>query len=181
LNPAFLKDNPNASLDIHPHLHEEKEKEFIVIYEAKKQYYRQKKTNKNFTIDDSLQVEKMDNKHPGFLDYMNKRITDPLLFTIQHKSLNVVGTEKVNGQYAFMNTTRKKHFISYFPEDQHKRLTFHPIKSEVPFNAQSLYEISYKGEVPEKLKEEYRRYQNLNDDFIRGNFKTKRKLREVFF
>ena len=61
------------------------------------------------------------------------------------------------------------------------RLDFQAPKFEVPFNGQSLYEISYKGDVPENLREDYSKYNDLNDDLPRKYFKKKRKFREIFF
>jgi len=179
----FLEDNPDSQLDVHASVHEEKEKEFIEVYEAKKLYFLHKfhKTRRNFTTDDSLGVEKMANKEAGFLAYLNKRISDSLLFTVQHKSMNVVGEKAVDAKYAQLLSERKKLFLSYFPENIRQRLIFYPPTSIIPFNGQSLYEISYKGDVPENLRKDYSKYNDLSDDLPRAYFKKKRKFREVFF
>jgi hypothetical protein len=139
----FLEENKDANLEIHPNLHEEKEKEFITIYEAKKLFFlhKFKKNRKNFKEEDSMAVEKMANKDPEFLAYLDKRISDPLLFTVQHKSLNVVGEDVVVAKYESLITNRKRQFLSCFPEEMRKRLDFHPSTAVVPFNGQSLYEI----------------------------------------
>ena len=179
----FLEENQDSKLDVHASVHEEKEKEFIIVYEAKKMYFLHKyrKNRKSFTNDDSLEVEKMANKDAGFMAYLNKRISDPLLFTVQHKSLNVVGEKLLEKKYVQLLSDRKKHILNYFPENLRQRLVFHAEKTIIPFNGQSLHEISYNGDVPEKLRKDYSKYINLNDDLPREYFKKKRKFREVFF
>ena len=179
----FLEDNADAKLNIHSYVHEDKERELITVYEAKKLYFLHNngKKKKNYTINDSLEVEKMATKNTRFLAYLNDRISDPLLYTVQHKSMNIVGEQTVDRKYTRLLANRKKHFVSYFPENMRARLDFQAPKSEVPFNGQSLYEISYKGDVPENLREDYSKYNDLNDDLPRKYFKKKRKFREIFF
>ena len=179
----FLEETPDSKLDIHVLVSEEKEKEFIVVYEAKKLFFLHKfhKTRRDFTSDDSMAVEKMANKNAGFLAYLNKRISDSLLFTVQHKSMNVVGEKALETKYAQLLSARKKQFSSFFPQNLRQRLIFHSPNATIPFNGQSLYEISYKGDVPENLRKEYAQYNDLNDDIPKEYFKKKRKFREVFF
>ena len=179
----FAEENPKAVLHIQPIVHEGKEKEAIVFYEAKKAYYLQKvgKSKKSFGEGDSISVEKLPNKDPGFVAYLNKHITDKLLFTVQHKSLNVVGENRVEAAYERLMANRKRDFLRRFDPKLHRQLDFAPVKNMVPFNGYSLFEISYEGDFPEALRKDYNQYQDLNDDLLRKRFKKKRTLRDIFF
>jgi len=180
---AFLEKNEDSQLNIQPNVYQEKEEEYLLLFEARKRYYLQihHKRIRSFTSEDSIEVEKIASKDPGFLVYLNKNITDSLLFTVQHKSLNVIGEKALASKFSLLKRNRKNHFLSYFPKNLWHRLVFLPSKKVIPFNGQSLYEISYKGEIPESLVNEYKKYNDLNDDLIRENFKKKRKFRDIFF
>ena len=179
----FLKENPKAMIRIRPAIYEDKEKEAILLYSAKKLYYKHAnhRKDKDYSVDDSLNVEKMPNKEAEFLKYLNARITDSLLFTVQHKSLNVVGDKRVDAGYARLNAERKRKFLSYFEKEQQKQIQMKAPHNQIPFNGLSLYEVSYKGDFPDKLRKEYNKYENLNDDLFRKYFKKKRTFRDIFF
>jgi len=180
----FLEDNPDAVLHLKPIIHESKEKEHISLYLAKKRFYKHKHkiSNQKYSMDDSLSVEKMSNKSPDLLKYLNARMTDSLLFTIQHKSLNVVGEEIINNWYSILGKERINKFLSHFSEQQkNKQIVVEKTVESIPFNGFSLFEISYSGDFPEALKKEYSKYKDLNEGIMREYFKKKRKFKEVFY
>ena len=180
----FLKDNPNARIAIQPEIFEDLEKETIAIYEAKKAFFllHHPKARRNFSESDSLSVEKTEIDSKDFQNYLTDRITDPLLFTTQHKSLNVLGEDRVNREYAQLSRNRRRTFLSWFQEgNQTARIRFSPDTKQQPFNGISLYKIRYEGVRSEKLTALYERYQNLNDDLPRKKFQKKRPFWRNFF
>ncbi len=89
----FLKDNPEASITVTPVNYEDKEKEYILFYAAKKKYFldTHKKEASSFSDDDSVEVDKMSVKESGFLHYLNKQVDTTSLFSIQDKCKAFVG------------------------------------------------------------------------------------------
>lgn len=179
----FLKENPELKLVIEPELYEDLEKEAIALFEAKRMFYQFKnKTKGSLSEKDSLEIEKITAKDGKFQAFLNARITDSLLFTTQHKSVNVVGEEVVNRQYNRLNQNRKRIFLSYFDESKTgKQVRFKPAVDTHPFNGFSLFKITYEGDKPEKLMDAYSEYDDLNDDFTREQFKKKRPFWRNFF
>jgi hypothetical protein len=180
----FLKENPKARIVIQPEIFEDLEKETIAIYEAKKAFFllHHPKSGRNFIEADSLSVEKTDIDNKDFQNFLSARMTDPLLFTTQHKSLNILGTGLVNREFGQLGRNRKQAFLSWFQEgDQQSRIRFSPDNKQQPFNGISLYKIRYEGVNPEKLTDLYNRYQNLNDDLPRKKFQKKRPFWRNFF
>ncbi len=68
-------------------LYANKEKEYILFFEAKKIFYLL--TNninaRSFNEEDSEKVDKMSAKDSVFVQYLNKQVNDSMLFTIQEK------------------------------------------------------------------------------------------------
>ena len=93
----FLKKNPDAKLTVTPQYYDLKEKEYILFYEAKKKYFAAHhnlpNTSKNSAAidkNDSVKSDKMSIKDSLFVKYLNSKIKDPLLFTIQEKCAKFV-------------------------------------------------------------------------------------------
>ncbi len=97
----FLKDNPEASITITPINYEDKEKEYILFYAAKKKYFlaTHKKDGASYSKDDSIEVDKMSVKESNFLRYLNKQVDTTALFTVQDKCKALLVTEARPGQY----------------------------------------------------------------------------------
>jgi hypothetical protein len=181
---AFLGENPEAVLTVVPTPNEEKEREALLIFEAKKRFFlhRRKGKSQRLSEEDSVLVDKIATKDPKLDAYLSARTTDSLLFTIQHKSMNVVGKPAIDEKYRRLNRLRRSAFLSYFTQFQkEKQIHFKKESGSIPFNGTSLYEIHYSGDLPEKLRKAYNSYQGLNDDLIRKGFKKKRRFRDIFF
>ncbi|MBK9671651.1 MAG: DUF748 domain-containing protein [Bacteroidetes bacterium] len=174
----FLKDNPDASLSITPQNYTLKEKEYLLLYEAKKKYYRSKiATNtKTYTETDSNMVAKMSIKDPQFVNYLNHQIKDSLLFTIQDKCAGFVSVVELDQYYAQLQETRKKAFLSVFSSiGVSSQINFMSGKTVIPYNGFSFYQIDYTSEFPESLLKAYRELNVLNNASPRKKFKWIRK------
>ena len=152
----------------------EKEKEYILFFEAKKQYYM---ANKNLTTkllceDDTITIDKMSNKDSLFVKYLNTKLGNKLTFTVQDKCLNLLGNNYINKKFDELNASRRDIFKAFFKEiDGNKRVKIKPIKNNIPFNGFSYYKIDYKGEIPKSLKKAYQRINEFNNEPPRNKFK----------
>lgn len=174
----FLEKNPDAKISIIPEIYTKKEKEYILFFEAKKKYFLEsaKNNSQSLSKEDSILVEKMSIKDSVFINYLNKLINDPLVFTIQEKCMRYIDSQTVNEKYNELNNERKQNFLSYFIHKKvEKQLDFSPPESVVPYNGFSFYKIEYKGEFPESLLKAYRKMNELNNIEPRRKFKKERK------
>lgn len=175
----YLKDNPNFHISVNSIWYTEKEKEYIAFFEAKKRFYLSA-TGKHTDIlsaDDTIAIDRISVKDSLFVRYLDKK-TGQGLFTVQDKCLKLVGRGQVDHKYDQLINDRKKVFLNYFKnagvEGQVKLLGN---IDKVPYNGFSIYKISYKGELPEELAEDYERINELNNRSPRDRFK---KLREKY-
>jgi hypothetical protein len=176
----FLKDNPEASISITPLNYEDKEKEYILYYEAKKKYLLtvHNKDAATYSKEDSIAVDQMSVKESDFLRYLNKQVDTSSIFTVQDKCKAFVGrkagldslqvlrhTSKIiDSQYALLQQNREIKFRSYFSGDGiEKRIKIDLSEAVIPFDGFSYYRINYEGEIPEKLLEAYQDMNALND------------------
>ncbi|MDQ3110827.1 MAG: DUF748 domain-containing protein [Bacteroidota bacterium] len=169
----FLKDNPDATITVAPVNYEIKEKESILLFEAKKQYYihQHKITAANFTEDDSVEVEYLSIKDSGFVKYLNRHVTDSLVFTIQGKCAFIVSNNLVNTRYNQLQERRKKEFMFYFKENgTNSRVKFKAGESSIPINGFSHFKIEYKGELPRSLEKAYDELSTLNGENPRRKY-----------
>ncbi len=174
----FLQDNPNASITITPHYFSEKEKEYLLLFEAKKRYSIDMQLTKagSMSESDSLSIAKMSTKDSSFVKYLNRHIKDSMLFTIQDKCLFLIGATIINQRFATLNAEREQVFLSYFIEKEVvKQVHMHPGKTSIPYNGFSYYQIEYKGEFPESLLKAYSEMMELNDESPRKKFKEERR------
>lgn len=173
----LLKEDPKLSISIDPMPYTEKEKEYILFFEAKKQYYlaSQNRNSKSLCEDDTIAIDKMSNKDSLFVRYLNSKLGTKLAFTVQDKCLNLLGDDFVNKKLDGLNASRKAIFKSFFKEVEiNKRLKMNPIKNNIPFNGFSYFKIDYKGEVPKSLEKAYERINELNNEPPRNKFKKVR-------
>lgn len=178
----FLKDNPQASISIHPEIYTLKEKEHLMLFEAKKKYYFHIKNRDEslFNDDDSEKISNMSIKETGFENFLDKRIKDNLLFTIQDKCRRLIGEGNIDKMLDRLNDERKKSFLASFVENElENRVHFNAAVSKIPYNGFSFYRIEYNGEVPEFLIEAYDKMKELNHSAPRKKFLEKRKKNQV--
>lgn len=178
----FLKKNPVAVITVTPQYYEEKEKEYILFYEAKKKYYalqhNMPKTDKNqIKVDreDSLKIDKMSIKEPGFLKYLQTKVKDSLLFTIQEKCAQIVPPSVIESKFKELKKAREEEFLAHFKEKgMDNRVKFSRDKSVVPYNGFSYYQIEYEGDFPESLRKAYDNMNRLNNEPPRKKLKEER-------
>ena len=180
----FLKKNPEASISINPMEYTQKEKEYILLYEAKKKYFllSENKKTEIYTKDDSLQVVKMSVKDSSFVKYLNKHLTPDLVFTIQEKCSRFIGNDLINKEFEKMLNQRRKNFIDYFNEnDISKQVKIHRSRNVIPFNGFSYFKINYKGSLPISLIKAYKELDELNEKPPRDKyFDLRKKIGKTF-
>jgi hypothetical protein len=173
----LLKEDPSLSISIVPMPYTEKEKEYIMFFEAKKQYLlvSKKLTTKSLCEDDTITIDKMSNKDSLFVKYLNSKLGNKLAFTVQDKCLNLLGNDYINKKMDELNASRKDLFKAFFKEiDVNKRVKINPIKNNIPFNGFSYYKIDYKGEIPKALEKAYEKINELNNEPPRNKLKEVR-------
>jgi hypothetical protein len=180
----FLKDHPNASLVVHPMEYEVKEKEHILFYETRKKYFliTHNKHVKDFTEDDSLEVNKMSVKDRALVKYISKNLSDTVMFTIQEKCLNFVGSAVVNRSFNNLVNERKASFLSLFKENgTEKQVQMKANENTIPYNGFSYFKFDYPNGLDDKLHEAYDRMSELNNKGPRKKYLKQRKksTREV--
>lgn len=179
---SFLSDNPNATIVITSDRYEIKEKEYILLFEAKKKYFVDINNIKNaeLTEDDSSIVEEMSIKDSLFLKYLNKKVSDTLAFTIQDKCSRIIDSSFVDNKFRQLNNSREKTFLSYFKDEEvENQVRFSKPENTIPYNGFSFYKIKYKGEYPEGLIKAYKQMNELNNKAPRDKFKKKRKTTKL--
>ncbi|MBL7931140.1 MAG: DUF748 domain-containing protein [Bacteroidia bacterium] len=180
----FLSVNPGASIKVFPNYYEEKELEYIALYEGKKKYFllSEKKNEEDFSRQDSIGVVKMSPKDSLFNLFMRRHLKDTVAPTTQQLSVAFVGSELVRKKYNALREARKQKFLSYFgKEGVADRLYFEKATSQVPYNGFSYYQLSYNGAIPESMKQAYRELQEYDGLQPRKELKRKRDKRRRFF
>lgn len=174
---GFLKDNPEVQVTVSPLVYVEKEKEYILFFEAKKQFYlsEHKMMSKNLSEKDTSEIEKISVKDSLFTHYLNARSRSKLLFTVQDKCKQIVSAQLINERFNELLTKRKQVFLSYFKKDgTDNRVKIVGMVDKVPFNGFSIYKINYKGEVPDDLIEAYRTINEFDNKNPRKKYKALR-------
>ncbi|MBC7391085.1 MAG: DUF748 domain-containing protein, partial [Opitutaceae bacterium] len=174
----FMKDSANATIIIEPLIFDAKEKEYIMLFEAKKKYFLESNNRKGQTLsgDDSMNVEKMSVKDEGFRKFIEARVKDHMLFTIQQKAYHIIGDKIIRKRYDELLEMRKQAFLEYFKENGvDSRVKFKNIVPTVPYNGFSEFVISYKGAIPENLKEANEDLEELNSEKPREKYEKVRK------
>jgi|WetSurMetagenome_2_1015567.scaffolds.fasta_scaffold07157_3 hypothetical protein len=180
----FLVKHQDATIDVYPMQYSRKEKEYILFYEAKKKYYMRSSARgaAAFSEEDSLKVDRMSVKDSLFVRYITEHAHDSMLFTIQQKCANYLGSDVVNRRYKQLNAEREATFMTGFKkEGVEARVHIHQDESTIPFNGFSYYKIAYKGEFPESLLKAYQKMNELNNEPPRKKFKKDRKKNKSSF
>lgn len=173
----FLIKNPKASITVHPQQYMIKEKENILFYESKKQYYLavHHKNSGDINEEDMEAIERMSVKDVLFIRYLNTQTKDSMLFTIQDKCTKLMGNSIVDSSYDKLNKERKNVFMEYFRlRGVEKRIKISSDQNIIPYNGYTYYKIDYKGEYPEALKRAYSKMNELNDKAPRNIFQKER-------
>jgi hypothetical protein len=173
----FLVGNPEASIDIYPVQYAEKEIEYIRFFEAKKKYYLlSKNINDQFlSKDDSLKVDNMSVKDSLFVHFLDKQVIDTMLFTIQEKCGNFIGSAFVNSKFNQLVKDRENNFMLLFAKNGvGNRVNINTGQNMIPYNGFSFYKIVYQGELPEFLIKAYQQMNELNNGALRKKLENER-------
>ncbi len=173
----FLQETPTASVSVHPIVYEEKEKEYILLFEAKKRFYfSNHKKSSPLSEEDSTNIEKVSTSDKAFKAYLDKKVRDTMVFTLQDKCQRIIGNKLVQNKYERLLKEREKVFMSYFQENGlDKRVKIQQDEPRTPFNGFSYYSIKYKGDVPDYLAKAYEDLDKLNDESPRNKYQKERK------
>ncbi len=173
----FLEKDASASITVSPMQYAEKEKEHILLFEAKKKFaaYSRLVNKQSLSNEDSIRIDKMSIKDPDFVKYLDQHTTDAMMFTIQEKCRALISESVVNSQFALLEMQREQIFKSYFKEIDVQRVRFKKNENTIPFNGFSYYTINYKGEIPDRLAKAYEQLEELNNEPPREQYKGKRK------
>lgn len=173
----FLKSTPDASINIIPLNYLSKEKEYILLFEAKKKYMlsMNPKLKGNLTESDSILITKMSVKDSLFVQYLTSNSKDTMLYTIQEKCARMISENKVNEKWLQLAKERELAFLAPFKQTNvDARVKILNAKSTIPYNGFSFYRIEYKGEFPEALLKAYREMHSLNVEAPRKKFNKER-------
>ena len=174
----FLKENPEAHIDVYPQNYLLKEKEYILFFEAKKKYYlfTHQQNVQSFCEADSEKVNLMSVKDSMFIRHLNNHAKDPLLFTLQEKCERFVGISVINKQYKDLKKERLKTFMFFFEKEGVKnQIKIHSGNDMIPYNGFSFYKIKYKNDFPESLIHAYQKINELNNQAPRKKYKKERE------
>ena len=173
----FLKKNPEASISVYPNIYSIKEKEYILLFEAKKKYFllTNHKDISSFNEADAKMVDKMSSKDSLFVRYLNKQVKGAMLFTIQDKCSRLVDSSVVNAKFKQLNNERIQNFMLCFKRKEvDKRVKIYSEENVVPYNGFSFYKIKYNEKFPESLIHAYQRMNELNEKAPRKKFLKER-------
>lgn len=176
----FLQKHQEASIQVTPVEYIEKEKEHILLYEAKKKYFMSSGHN-SFNIEDSLAVVKMSVKDKHFANYLDQH-GGKGLFTVQDKCKKIVGTKTVEDQFKKLNRDREANFMGFFKKSgTENRIKMNVAQASVPFIGFSYFRIGYNGEIPEELRKAYDDLYEMDEWYPRNKYQEDRnKIRNFF-
>jgi hypothetical protein len=174
----FLIKTPEANLIVTPCEFAVKEKEYMLLFEAKKKYflYANHKNRESFSQEDSVAVDKLSIKDPQFTRYLDHQIKDTLSFTIQDKCEKLLGETILSSKLRELYNERMERFMYYFAQAKvEKQIKFQEAKKIYPFNGFSYYNLDYKGEFPDYLRKAYQKINELDEKTPRKKYEKERK------
>lgn len=174
----FLEENPEAMITVHPKQFTIKEREHILLFEAKKKYFLETidKQNQLFNEADSESVDKMSIKDALFITYLNKQTNDSMLFTVQDKCSKLIDPGLINIKLKQLITERENSFMARFKEKEvTEQIKFTESKNDFPYNGFSFYKLEYNGTLPKDLIQAYHEMKELNEEEPRNKFKKERR------
>ncbi|MFT3936167.1 MAG: DUF748 domain-containing protein [Chitinophagaceae bacterium] len=175
---SFLASNPQASLVVQPFAYTMREKEYITFFEAKKKYFKEINhvNERDFSSDDSVAVARMAIRDSSFMRYLNARVKDKLLFTLQEKCTKLVGAGIIDAGLKRLYKNRLSVFMDYFKQEQVAgRVHVQNSKTTIPFDGFSYYELHYKGDIPPELQKAYDKMSQLNEEAPRKKYRKEHK------
>lgn len=173
----FLKSNKEAQLSVYPISFSEREKEYILFFEAKKKYFMWANhlTPKSFTKEDSIEVEKMSVKDSLLVKHISLPGSDTVMFTIQDKCQNFVGNKIITERFEELKRRRGELFYSYFKDNGiEAQIKIHKEVNDIPYNGFSYFKLSYGKEIPESLVESYQKMNDFDNEGPREKYKKLR-------
>ena len=166
-----------ASITVRPIEYTVKEKEYILFFEAKKKYFliTNKKTARDFTEKDSIEVDKMSVKERGLVKYVGRNLSDTVMFTLQEKCINFVGSDVVNAKFKKLVQDRQDSFKQLFVSSgTDKQVKITASENRIPYDGFSYFSLSYDGELPKSLRKAYEKMNELNNEVPRKKYLERR-------
>ncbi len=118
-------------------------------------------------------------KDSQIVNYLNTKINDSLIFTIQEKCNRLIGSNTIDNHFQKLVQQRESTFLSYFTNcDTKKQIIFSEAKNSIPYNGFSFFQIEYQGDFPTSLLRAYRKMNELNSEKPRKELKEKRVVLE---
>jgi hypothetical protein len=170
---TYLKKNPGTKIIVTPMIYSIKEKELILLFEAKKRYYLKKTgmSAEQFSEKDSMSVVSMSIQDKGFRDYLHDNVDDRILFTAQHKASILIPQSKVNVIYNNLDEARRKAFMEIFIKNGvEKQVVFNKSRTIVPFNGFSYFDVHYSDSIPIFIHEAYDKMNELDSEKPRKKY-----------
>ncbi|HXC03696.1 MAG TPA: DUF748 domain-containing protein [Bacteroidia bacterium] len=177
---AHMQDDPSLHISVYPLTYLDKEREHILLFEARKKYFlfQQHRTVQSLTKKDSLTICFLSVKDSLFTRYLRKTVGKQMLFTIQDQCLALLGTEFVRLKLDALLASRRMSFCTVFKKtDLLNRVSLRQEEDKIPYNGFSYFRIAYTGDLPERLATAYIRMKELDQESPRDKFTLKR-LRE---
>jgi hypothetical protein len=143
----YLFFHPSTSVSIVPRYYEIKEKETLLLFEAKRRFYiSQTHINKKLLAEeDSTSIDRLSIKDPVFTKWLNNQTNVPMVFTVQGKCLHLIGAAKLDELYKKLIERRKNgilEFLGYLKDKN--RLTCSKVAGDIPACGFSQELIHYK-------------------------------------
>jgi hypothetical protein len=174
----ILKEHPEVFIDVQPFEYSSKEKEYILFYETKKKYFLMMHSRQaaDFSHADSIHVSRMSIKDEHLVRHLGKHLSDTVMFTLQEKCINFVGSGVVNESFRKLVKARESSFKSIFIEDgTYFQVTMRGSKSGIPYTGFSHFIMSYPGAMPEALRFAYNRMNHLDGEESRKKYLAQRQ------
>jgi hypothetical protein len=174
----FLLKTPGATIKVYPTQYALKEKEYILFFEAKKKYFleKNKKDSRSFSTEDSLKIDNMSIKDSLFNSYLNRKIKDTLIYTVQEKCTHIVDSAFVNIRFSQLNKERGNSFMLYFKKKGiDTRVKILKGDNTVPYDGFSSYKLDYDGGFPKDLIKAYNQMNDMDSEAPRKKFNLTRK------
>jgi hypothetical protein len=174
----FLKSRPTSSIQISSDDYIDKEKEYILLYEAKKKYFLMTHRQSKVSEEDSLTIDRMSVKDSGFVHYLTAQPGVELLYSVQEKCEHLLGKPFIDEKFMRLVKERKVLFLSRFKENgTAAQVKFVSTRNVIPFNGFSCYKIEYKGDKPVDLLEAYDKLVSINNMNPRRKYAAKRRAK----
>lgn len=171
----FLEDNPGETIKVRPDQYTEREKEYILFFEAKKSYYLaiNRIGSGGLSERDSVNIEQLDIRDSTFIRFLDKKAGKDL-HTLQEKCSRIVSPELVERKLKLLNNERRSLFLSFFDEKASKRIHWLAVKDTIPFNGFSQYRIQFRNDMPGELADAYEKMNELDNNNPRKRFRAER-------